>query len=148
MQTRAEVLHGDAYFPELGPAGSLRCQIFKSSASEAAESARLMFLLAVAAARESILIANAYFIPDQLCRKTLVDACRRGVRVEIVTTGPDIDQKTARYVGRELWEPLLESGARIYEYEAARFHCKYLIVDGCWTSVGSTNPDTAGTRCG
>lgn len=146
MQTRAEVLHGDAYFPELTAAGKLQCQIFKSSASEGAESARLMFLLAIAAARESILIANAYFIPDNLCRETLADACRRGVRVEIVTTGPDIDQITARFVGRERWGPLLEAGARIYEYAAARFHCKYLIVDGCWCSVGSTNLDNRSLR--
>jgi cardiolipin synthase len=146
MQTRAEVLHGERYFPALGPAGPHCCQIFKSSASEAAESARLMFLLAIAAARHSVLIANAYFIPDNLCRETLVDACRRGVRVEIITTGPDIDQKTARLVGRERWGPLLAAGARIYEYAAARFHCKYLIVDGCWCSVGSTNLDNRSLR--
>jgi cardiolipin synthase len=146
MQTRAEVLHGNAYFPQLSPVGRLRCQVFKSSASEGAESARLMFLLSMAAARKSILIANAYFVPDNLMRETLVDACRRGVRVEIITTGPDIDQQTVRLAGRERWAPLLEAGARIFEYQPARFHCKYLIVDGCWCSVGSANLDNRSLR--
>ncbi|MCA1660201.1 MAG: phospholipase D-like domain-containing protein, partial [Verrucomicrobiaceae bacterium] len=38
-------------------------------------------------------------------------------------------------------KPLLEAGARFYEYQPARFHCKYLIVDDCWASVGSANLD-------
>ena len=58
-------LHGDDYFPELPPAGDKLCQVFKSSASEGADSARVMFLLSLAAARRSIRIANAYFIPDR-----------------------------------------------------------------------------------
>jgi cardiolipin synthase len=36
---------------------------------------------------------------------------------------------------------LLEAGARFYEYQPARFHCKYLLVDDCWASVGSANLD-------
>jgi cardiolipin synthase len=146
METRATVLHGDDYFPELKPVGEIRGQVFKSSASEGAESARLMFLLSVAAARHSVLIANAYFIPDDLCRQTLVEACRRGVKVEIITPGPDIDQPLVRIVGRSRWGCLLEAGARMFEYQAARFHCKYMIVDGCWCSVGSSNLDNRSLR--
>jgi cardiolipin synthase A/B len=146
METRAAVLHGDAYFPELFPAGDDRCQVFKSSANEGAESARLMFLLSVAAARRRIQIANAYFIPDDLCRQTLVEACQRGVTVEVITPGGDMDQQLVRMVGRERWGPLLKAGARFFEYQPARYHCKYLIVDGCWCSVGSSNLDNRSLR--
>jgi cardiolipin synthase len=146
MQTRAAVLHGDDYFPELSWAGDELCHVFKSSASEGADSARLMFLLSVSSARESIRIANAYFIPDDLCRRTLVEACQRGVKVEIITTGPDIDQQTVRLVGRARWGPLLRAGARLYEYVPARFHSKYLIIDGRWCSVGSCNLDNRSLR--
>jgi cardiolipin synthase len=146
MQTRAAVLHGDDYFPELTKAGDDLCHVFKSSASEGAESARLMFLLSVSCARHSIRIANAYFIPDDLCRQTLVEACQRGVTVEIIAPGPDIDQQTVRMVGRARWGPLLDAGARYYEYVPARFHSKYLIVDGCWCSVGSCNLDNRSLR--
>jgi cardiolipin synthase len=146
METRAAVLHGDAYFPEPAEAGSDRCQVFKSSASEGVESARLMFLLSMAAARRSVRIANAYFIPDDLCRQTVVEACQRGVSVEIITPGTDLDQQLVRMVGRSRWGPLLKAGARIFEYQPARFHCKYLIVDGCWCSVGSANLDNRSLR--
>ena len=46
-----------------------------------------------------------------------------------------------RAVGRTRWRRLLEAGARFYEYQPARFHCKYLLVDDCWASVGSANLD-------
>lgn len=146
MQTRASVLHGDDYFPELEPAGDHLCQAFKSSASEGADSARLMLLLSLAAARQTIRIANAYFIPDQLTIATLVAARERGVEVEVITPGPLIDQRLVRLVGRSRWEPLLEAGVRFREYESGLFHCKYLIVDDCWLAVGSANFDNRSLR--
>lgn len=141
LQTRAELLHGDEYFPELKPAGEDMCQVFKSSAGEGSDSARLMLLISIAAARHHIRIANAYFIPDKLCMQTLIDALRRGVKIEIITPGPDIDAHVVRAVGKTRWRRLLKAGARFYEYQPARFHCKYLLVDDCWASVGSANLD-------
>jgi cardiolipin synthase len=146
MQTRAAVLHGDDYFPELSSAGEQTCQVFKSSESEGADSARIMLLLSIAAARKTIRIANAYFVPDDLTRQTLVEACRRGVRVEIIVPGTDLDQQLVRKVGRARWGPLLRAGARFFEYQPARFHCKYMIVDDCWCSVGSANFDNRSLR--
>src|SRR6187549_1513968 len=73
LETRAELLHGDLYFPKIQRAGDHTCQVFKSSAGEGSDSARLMLLVSIASARETIRIANAYFIPDDLCRHTLLD---------------------------------------------------------------------------
>lgn len=141
LQTRAWLLHGDAYFPELKPVGNQMCQVFKSSAGEGSDSARLMLLVSIASARRNIRIANAYFIPDRLCMRTLLEACHRGVKVEIITPGTDTDAQLVRAVGKTRWRPLLEAGARFYEYQPARFHCKYLLVDDVWASVGSANLD-------
>jgi len=141
VETRSELLHGDMYFPRLEPVGSETCQVFKSSAGEGSDSARLMLLISIAAARRHIRIANAYFIPDRLCMETLLDALHRGVKVEIITPGADIDAQTVRAVGKTRWGRLLAAGARFYEYQAARFHCKYLLVDDSWASVGSANLD-------
>ncbi len=146
IQTRAELLHGEDYFPLLTPHGDRLCQVFKSSAGEGSDNARVMLLMSVAAARKRICIANAYFIPGDLCRSTLVAACRRGVKVEILVPGPDFDAETVRLAGKYRWGPLLEAGAEIYEYQPARFHCKYMIVDGLWASVGSANFDSRSLR--
>jgi cardiolipin synthase len=141
LETRAELLHGDPYFPKQECAGEQLCQIFKSSAGEGSDSGRLMLLVSIAAARHHIRIANAYFIPDNLTMRTLLEALHRGVKIEIITPGPDIDARIVRAVGKALWKPLLKAGARIYEYQPARFHSKYLLVDDCWASVGSANLD-------
>ena len=141
MQTRACLLHGDAYFPELKPAGDQTCQVFKSSAGEGSDSARLMLLVSIAAARRCILIANAYFIPDPLTLRTLIQACERGVEVQIIGPSRDTDARLVRAVAKTRWKPMLEAGARFYEYQPARFHCKYLLIDHCWASVGSANLD-------
>jgi cardiolipin synthase len=146
MQTRGCVLHGDEYFPSLENVGDDVCQVFKSSADEGSDSARLMMMLSIAAARKTIRIANAYFIPDALMIETLLDARRRDVDVEIIVPGELIDQSWVRWVSRGLWKPLLESGVRIYEFQPTNFHCKYMIVDDCWASVGSANLDNRSLR--
>ena len=77
LKTHSEVLHGEDYFPELRPAGDMAAQVFKSSSREGSESARMMYLLSIAAARESILISASYFVPDDLTVATLVEARRQ-----------------------------------------------------------------------
>ncbi len=146
LQTRGCVLHGNDYFPSLPEVGEDVCQVFKSSADEGSDSARLMILLSIAAARETIRIANAYFIPDKLMIDTLLDARKRGVEVEIIVPGEQIDQSWVRWVSRARWKPLLASGVRIYEFHPTNFHCKYLIVDERWVSVGSANLDNRSLR--
>lgn len=146
LQTRACLLHGDDYFPEIQDAGSDVCQVFKSSISEGAESARIMLLLSVAAARNRIQIANAYFIPDNLTVRTLIEARKRGVEIDIITPSELIDQRVVRWVGRSRWGPLLDAGVRFHEFQGSRFHCKYMIVDECWSSVGSANFDNRSLR--
>src|SRR5688572_18230839 len=146
LKTRSRVLHAKEYFPELKPQGSCRAQVFMSSPSEGSESARLMYLLSIACAGRSVRIANAYFVPDDLSVQTLVDACRRGVTVEIIVPGEHIDTAVTRRAGRSRWGPLLEAGAAIYEYKPTMYHCKVMIVDDLWTSVGSTNFDNRSFR--
>jgi cardiolipin synthase len=35
----------------------------------------------------------------------------------------------------------LQAGVAIFEYQPTMYHCKVMIVDGLWVSVGSTNFD-------
>ena len=146
MEMTATVLHGDDYFPELHPAGPHRCQVFKSSPYEGSDSARLMFLFSIAAARRTIHLANSYFIPDNLTQHTLVEACQRGVDVRIMVPGPHMDKQFVRHASRTRWGPLLRAGARFFEYEPTMLHCKLLIVDETWVSVGSCNFDNRSFR--
>lgn len=145
MQTHAEVLLGDAFFPELESRGTQKAQNFMSGPGEGSESARLMILISIACAQKTVKLAHGYFVPDQLSVKTLVAAARRGVRIQIIVQGPT-DAPHTRRAGRARWGPLLEAGIEIYEYQPAMFHCKTLIVDDLWASVGSANFDNRSFR--
>ena len=146
MRATGRVLHGEDYFPELSAAGDAHAQMFSSSPSGGGESMHLMYLLAITAAEQSILLANAYFLPDDLTLRTLVDALERGVRVRIMTPGKHIDEAKVRRASRAEWGRLLRAGAEIYEYQRTMFHCKTMVVDDCMVSVGSTNFDPRSFR--
>lgn len=146
MRATGAVLHGEAYFPSLPKAGALAAQMFSSSPSGGSESMHLMYLLAITAARKSIDLANSYFVPDEMTIKTLVEAARRGVKVRVLTPNAHIDSETVRKASRASWGPLLEAGVEISEYQPTMFHVKGLIVDGIFSSVGSTNFDNRSFR--
>ena len=76
----------------------------------------------------------------------LVDARRRGVRVEIIVPGPITDAGLVRRASRAKWGPLLEAGVRIYEYQPTMYHTKVMVVDDYWVSVGSANFDNRSFR--
>jgi cardiolipin synthase len=145
-QATGEVLHGDEYFPPLSRAGGSPAQVFKSSIDGGAESMELMYMLSIAAAKTSIDLAMAYFIPDALALEHLVAALNRGVRVRILVPGEHTDSGLVRRASRAHWHRLLEAGAEIHEYEPTMYHCKVMVVDGIWASVGSTNFDTRSFR--
>jgi cardiolipin synthase A/B len=146
FEARGAVLDGAGYFPDLEPAGAERAQVFRSSPAGGNGNLRLMFLLAIAAASRSILIANSYFVPDRMTVAMLVEARRRGVDVEIVVPGPILDAQVVRRASRAMWGPLLEAGVRIYEYQPTMYHTKVMVVDDVWVSVGSTNLDDRSFR--
>jgi len=106
----------------------------------------LMILLALTAAQKSIDIENAYFVPDQLTTDALAVAARRGVRVRIVVPGKYTDARVGRWAAHALYGDLLNAGVEIYEYQPTMIHCKVLVVDGMWTSVGSANFDDRSFR--
>lgn len=146
IKTRAQVLYGDAYFPQLEPAEDMIAQVFKSSKGEGSESVRLMYLLSIASATKSIRLQAAYFVPDSLAIATFVEARKRGVKIEIIVPGPHTDAVVVQSASRSRWPDLLDAGVEIYEFQPTMYHCKVMIVDDVWVSVGSTNFDDRSFR--
>jgi cardiolipin synthase len=140
------VLHGDGYFPLQRTAGNQHAQVFQSSSEGGSESMHLMYLLSIAAAVRTIDLAMAYFVPDEVTSAALISAMKRGVRVRLILPGKHIDAEFVRSASRASWGPLLQAGALIYEYQPTMYHVKLLIVDGVWSSVGSTNFDARSFR--
>lgn len=146
LKVTGKVLHGALYFPPIAPAGAQKAQMFSSSPSSGSESMQLMYHLAITAAERSIDLSVAYFVPDELTQKHLMDALARGVRVRFITPGEHTDTDTVKAASRATWGPLLQAGAQIYEYQPTMYHCKVMIVDQLLVSVGSTNFDNRSFR--
>ncbi len=146
LKVTGKVLHGEAYFPAIAPAGAQKAQMFSSSPSSGSESMQLMYHLAITAAERSIDLSVAYFVPDELTHKLLMDALARGVRLRLVTPGEHTDTETVKAASRATWGELLQAGAEIYEYTPTMYHCKVMIVDQLLVSVGSTNFDNRSFR--
>ncbi len=146
IKVSGQALHGTAYFPMLAPIGSSFAQMFSSSPTGGSESMELMYLLSITAASKSIDLSAAYFVPDELSRMALLAALRRGVVLRIIVPGGHIDSETVRLASKAEWGELLKAGARLFEFSPTMFHCKVMIVDGLFTSVGSTNFDNRSMR--
>jgi cardiolipin synthase len=140
-EVTGEVLHGEDYYPALKAAGKHHAQVFSSSPGSGSENMHMMYLLSIAAARKTIHLSASYFVPDEVAVGALEAALKRGVKIRIILPGPVIDAALVRRASRAKWGPLLENGAEIYEYQPTMFHTKVMVVDGVWTSVGSTNFD-------
>ncbi|HUQ27282.1 MAG TPA: phospholipase D-like domain-containing protein [Usitatibacter sp.] len=145
-QASGQVLHGEDYFPALRPTGTLPAQMFKSSIEGGAESMQVMYLLTLAAARTSIDLSMAYFMPDDHTMDHIVAALKRGVRVRVIVPGDHNDSFLVRAASRSKYGRILNAGGELYEYQPTMFHCKVLVVDGRWVSVGSTNFDSRSFR--
>ncbi|HEU0200114.1 MAG TPA: phospholipase D-like domain-containing protein [Burkholderiaceae bacterium] len=141
MQVTGAVLHGKEYFPDLAEVGPHHAQMFMSSPGGGAESMQLMYLLSIGAATKSIRLSMSYFVPDDVAVRMLVEAVQRGVKVQFILPGEHTDTHLVRRASRAEWGRLLEAGAEIHEYQPTMFHCKVMIVDDLWVSVGSTNFD-------
>ena len=68
------------------------------------------------------------------------------MRLQIIVPGPKIDEKLVRRASRAAWGALLKEGVEIYEYQPTMFHCKQLVIDDRWVSIGSSNMDNRSFR--
>ena len=146
IKTTGEVLNGPHYFPPLQPVGEMDAHLFIASPAGGSESMHLMYLMAIAAAEESIDLSASYFVPDELILDALMTARKRGVRIRVLVPGKYIDSDAVRFSSKASWGPLLRNGVEIHEYQPTMIHTKLLIIDRELVSVGSTNFDIRSFR--
>ena len=142
LEATGEVLAGEGYLPKLeereegGP-----MMVVRSTAGVGDTNVEALYYLAIAAARETIDLTAAYFVPRPAFVDALRDAAGRDVRVRVLVPGPHIDKSFVRVAGHASYESLVEAGIELYEYQPTMLHAKSMVVDGAWASVGSVNFD-------
>jgi len=146
VKSRGELLTGLDYFPAVEPRGTQLTQVIKSSPSEGSSTVKLLYIVSIVSAKKSIWISNAYFVPDRDTIRALEGAVRRGVDVRVLVPGDHNDMTVVREASRLHYELLLRRGIRIFEYQPTMMHAKTMVVDGIWTTIGSSNFDDRSFR--
>jgi len=121
-------------------AGETLVQIVASTPDDDTNDVYAMLLSVLAYAQRNVDVTMAYFVPDDTLEKAIMDAARRGVKVRIILPSYS-DFSGVFHAGRAHYDELLEAGVKLYELENAFLHSKSIVVDGVWSSIGSTNFD-------
>lgn len=128
------------WYPKLKPQGTHPVRIVASARGDAGPAIYVALLSAIAHAEKSVHITMAYFVPDRQTVETLARAAARGVDVTLVLPSYT-DFWAVFHAGRSHYSDLLDAGIRIYERQAALLHSKTVVIDGVWSTVGSSNMD-------
>jgi len=127
------------YFPPLAPVGDKILRVLATTPDGDFEIYKSL-LVAIAESKKSIHITSAYFVPDQQIVDALVAAAKRGVDVRLVLPGVS-DHSMIRYAGQAFYDQLLAGGVKIFELQIAVLHAKTAVIDGAWSTIGSSNID-------
>jgi cardiolipin synthase len=128
-----------AYPPAIAAGGEV-VRAIGSSPESAGATIYTTLLSAIGAAETGVLLTNAYFVPDPQLRTALLAAAARGVDVRLILPGRT-DSWLVFHAGRAHYEELLAGGVRLYERRGAMLHAKTVVIDGVWSTVGSSNLD-------
>lgn len=149
MQTwtsqKGKPLAVEGYFPQLEKSGD---EVVRAIGSTPAAKYSLMYAALIAAienADNQIYLTNAYFVPDPRLRAALKKAAAHGVDVRLMLPGKS-DSTLVLNASRSFYSKLLRAGVKIYEHEDAFMHAKTVVIDGVWSSIGSTNLDWRSLR--
>jgi cardiolipin synthase len=128
------------YFPEPGSKGGEVVRAIGSSPEEPYSQIYATLLSAINSAETQVFVTNAYFVPDPQLLAALKEAVQRGVDVRLLLPGRT-DSVMVFYASRSFYDELLSAGVKIYERQDALLHAKTALVDGVWSTIGSTNLD-------
>jgi cardiolipin synthase len=133
-------LSEQGYFPTPKEEGNALVRVVGSTPGQNNRLTFVVYVSAITFAEHLIHLTNAYFIPDDQILNAFTDAAKRGVDVKIILPSSS-DSSMAMHAMRYNYTELLKAGVKIYERRNAWLHAKTAVIDGVWSTVGSTNLD-------
>jgi len=133
-------LAGHKYLPDQKEHGKALVRIVGSTPGTDNRITFIAYAAAITYAEHSIHLTNAYFIPDDQILDAFKDAAKRGVDVKIILPSTT-DSSLVISAARHNYSELLKAGVKIYERRTVLLHAKTAVIDGVWSTVGSTNLD-------
>ncbi|MEO8417419.1 MAG: cardiolipin synthase [Methylophilaceae bacterium] len=139
-EQNGEPLAPKDYLPEPGSQGNEVVRAIGSSPEEPYSQMYVTLLSAINSAETRVSLTNAYFVPDPQLLAVLKGAVQRGVDVRLLLPGKT-DSTMVFYASRSYYDELLSAGVKIYERQDSLLHAKTALIDGVWSTIGSTNLD-------
>jgi cardiolipin synthase len=133
-------LRGTHYFPPLAAVGTQRVALAACDAGRRRNPFYRALLSALDASQHRVLLTTAYLVPTRRLMRSLVHAARRGVDVHLLLPGIS-DFWAPLQAGRSHYARLLRNGVHLHELHDTLLHAKTCVIDGLWTTVGSSNLD-------
>lgn len=140
LEQKGEPLASRNYLPKQKAKGKHVIRAIGSSPLEPYSQIYVTLISAINSAETSIYITNAYFVPDPQLKDALKNAAARGVDVRLILPGKT-DSALVWHASRSHYTDLLENEVKIYERQNALLHAKTAVIDGVWSTIGSTNLD-------
>jgi cardiolipin synthase len=139
-QQKGEPVPGRNYFPKAPKKGEAVVRAIGSAPEEPFSQIYATLISAIRSAETEVWIANAYFVPDAQLVEALKEAAARGVDVRLLLPSAT-DFWLVLHAGQASYDELLAAGVKIFERREALLHSKTAVIDGVWSTVGSTNLD-------
>lgn len=144
-------ISGDKYFRSVEPvtfeglapdttstAGNKMVGIINREPRTTNDIIRTFYTGAIDSAKDSIRIINPYFTLNRKLKKSLKNAIKRGVKVEVMISAKSDIPLTPDCVFYNAHK-LMKKGADIWVYQPGFHHTKVIMVDGRFCTVGSAN---------
>jgi len=140
LAQKGEPLAPRNFYPTLQAQGKEVVRAIGSSPDDEFSLIYVTLLSAISSAETEAWLTNAYFVPDPQLLAALKAAAARGVDVRLVLPG-HTDSALVFHAGRSYYDQMLQDGVVIFERRDALMHAKTAVIDGVWSTVGSTNFD-------
>jgi cardiolipin synthase len=145
LQTQAhrpgDLLSDEDRFPALVAEGRTAVQVLRPASQPGWNDAAVAVTALLHGAQSRVRISTPYVRLPPWLRGLVQAAAERGVAVQLLVSGPYVERRSVHLQGELDFQPLLEAGVEIWQYQAGLFHPKIITVDRTVAMVGTANLD-------
>lgn len=128
------------YFPEHNCKENIPLQIAASGPDTDWSNIMEAIFVAITNAEDHVYITTPYFIPNSEIVTALQVTARSNIKVKVIVPKTS-DSWIAEHATNSYLEMLLEAGVEVYTYTKGFIHAKTMVVDGVFSTIGTTNMD-------
>ncbi|MDT0276444.1 phospholipase D-like domain-containing protein [Blastococcus goldschmidtiae] len=128
-------------FPALGQAGDTAVQVLRPPSQPGWNEAAIAIAALLHTARDTVRVATPYARLPRWLLELVVATARRGVRVQLLVSGPHVERPAVHLQAETDFRPMLDAGVEIWRFQPTLMHTKVITVDAAVAMVGTTNFD-------